>query len=220
MAVVAHAVVRVAVVEDHQLYREMLSSVLADQAGIEVRTSVAGAQAARAAITAGSVDVAILDVELADGNGVSLGVQLRRRDPRIGILLLSGLDVMELLLDLPADVRRGWSYLSKASAISVHTVTAAIRATASGHTMLDPALVAKSVPRKGSSLARLTPRQLDVLQLLATGLSNAGIAQRLELSERTLENHLNSIYAALKLPENQNSRVSAVLRFIEETSHG
>ena len=69
-------------------------------------------------------------------------------------------------------------------------------------------------------MSRLTPRQLDVLQLVATGLSNAGIAERLALSERSIENHLNGVYAALALPQSHNSRVSAVLRFIEETSHG
>jgi DNA-binding NarL/FixJ family response regulator len=211
---------RVAVVEDHQLYREMLVSALASQEGIAVTVTAAGAQEARALISPGSIDVAVLDVELADGNGVALGIQLRRKDPNVGVMLLSSHDVMELLLDLPPDVRRGWSYLSKSSAVSIEIVTRALRATAGGRTVLDPELVHRAVPRRGSSLARLTPRQLEVLQLLATGLSNTGIAERLEISERSIENHLNLAYAALDLPKSQNSRVSAVLRFIEETSRG
>jgi DNA-binding NarL/FixJ family response regulator len=220
MKVEPHTPLRVAVVEDHQLFREMLVSALTGQDDITVAVTSAGAQEARTLIEPGRIDVAVLDVELADGNGVALGIQLRRKDPRIGIMLLSSYDVMELLLDLPPDVRRGWSYLSKSSAVSIQTITRALRGTASGHTVLDPELVQRAVPRHGSTLARLTPRQLEVLQLLATGLSNTGIAEHLGISERSVENHLNVTYAALELPKAHNSRVSAVLRFIEETSRG
>lgn len=211
---------RLAIVEDHQLFREMFVSVLDGQENITVVVTAAGAQNARALIEPGCIDVAVLDVELSDGNGVALGIQLRRKDPELGIMLLSSYDVMELLLDLPPDVRRGWSYLSKSSAVSIQTVTNALYATVAGRTVLDPELVQRAVPRRGSALARLTPRQLEVLQLLATGLSNTGIGERLSISERSVENHLNLTYAALDLPPGHNSRVSAVLRFIEETSRG
>jgi len=211
---------RVAVVEDHPLYREMLVATLSGRPELEIVAVADGARQARSLIEPGAVDVALLDVELPDGNGVALGIQLRRRDPRIGILLLSGQDVMELLLDLPPDVRRGWSYLSKGSAVSVEDVTRAIRATARGVTVIDPELARRAVPRRGSALSRLTDRQLEVLQLAAVGLSNAGIAERLGISAGSVENRLNLVYEALELPEGHNSRVSAVLRFIEETSRG
>lgn len=208
-----------AVVEDHQLFREMLTESLNAQPGLRVVLSTASAQQARTELTPGAADVALLDVDLPDGNGVALGIQLRRRDPRIRVLLLSAHNVMGLLLDLPADVRRGWSYLSKASALSIEGLTAAVRATAEGRSVLDPELVRRAVPRRGSSLSRLSARQLEVLRLVATGLSTASIAELLDVSTRSVENHLNAVYSRLGIEPQQNARVAAVLRYLEETSH-
>lgn len=211
--------VRVAIVDDQPLYRDMLASVLSATAELEVVVVAEGAAEARRQISRHQIDVAILDVDLVDGSGVGLGIQLRRVDASIGIVLISAQDVMELLLDLPADVRRGWSYLSKNSPLtSTDTIVQAVLATARGETVLDPQLVATALPRSGSSLAGLSPRQYQVLQLVAQGLSNAGVAEVLGISPRSVENHLNLIYAALDLPAENNSRVSAVLRLIEESS--
>lgn len=210
---------QVAIVDDHPLYREMLESVLAGAPEVEVVLTAGDVAEARRLIVPGEVDVAILDIDLPDGNGVGLGTVLRRADPSIGILLVSSQDVMEYLLDLPHDVRRGWSYLSKNSPLSsTRTIVEAIRATAAGETVLDPELVTLARPRTGSSLAALSARQYEVLTLVAQGRSNAGVATRLGISVRSVENHLNLIYAILQLPEEDNSRVSAVLRFVEESS--
>lgn len=209
---------RIAVVDDQPLYLEMLSTVLAGHPEIEVVLSAGGAAEARTAIQPGAIDVAILDVDLADGNGVGLGISLRRADPAIGIMLLSSQDVMELLLDLPADVRRGWSYLSKTASLSTQSLVDAIKATARGETVLDGELVRRARPREGSLLAQLSKRQYEVLQLVAQGLSNSGVAEALDISARSVENHLNAIYAALEIPEGRNARVSAVLKLVEETS--
>jgi DNA-binding NarL/FixJ family response regulator len=209
---------RVGVVEDQPLYRDMVVALLRAQPGVEVPLVASGASEARAAFQPDCIDVAVLDVHLEDGNGLALGVSLRRRDPGLGILLLSSHDVMELLLDLPPDVRDGWSYLSKNSGTSAEVLVRALESTAAGHTVIDPELAAKAFRREGSSLAELTTRQYEVLQLVASGLSNAGIAERLGLSERSIENHINAIYSLLGLPRDRNQRVSAVLRFIEETS--
>ncbi|WP_022882609.1 response regulator transcription factor [Gryllotalpicola ginsengisoli] len=209
---------RVGVVEDQPLYRDMIVALLTAQPGVAVAMTAGGAAEARAAFEPGALDVAVLDVHLADGNGLALGVSLRRRDPDLGILLLSSHDVMELLLDLPADVRDGWSYLSKNSTTSAEVLMRALESTAAGRTVVDPALAAGAYRREGSSLAQLSDRQYEVLQLVASGLSNAGIARELGLSERSVENHINAVYAALDLPRDRNQRVSAVLRFIEETA--
>ncbi|MCX7523286.1 response regulator transcription factor [Microbacterium sp. STN6] len=211
---------RLAVVEDQPLYRQMLAGLLNTQSGMRVVAEAAGAAEARRRIKPGGADVALLDVELPDGNGVGLGVALRRADPHIGIVLLSSQDVMELLLDLPEDVRRGWSYLSKSSATSVETLLQAIRATARGEVVLDPTLVEAATVRAGSALASLSARQYEVLTLVARGLSNQGVAEQLGLSARSVENHLGAIYAALDLPPAHNSRVAAVLRLIEDTARG
>ncbi len=209
---------RIALVDDQPLYLEMLSSVLGGHPNIELVLAAAGAAEARANLRPGMVDVAILDVDLADGNGVGLGISLRRADPNIGIMLLSSQDVMELLLDLPADVRRGWSYLSKTASLSTQSLVDAIEATARGETVLDGELVRRARPREGSLLAQLSKRQYEVLQLVAQGLSNTGVAEALEISARSVENHLNAIYTALEIPEGRNARVSAVLKLVEESS--
>lgn len=214
----SRAPLRVAIVEDQPLYRSMLVQLLDADPRTTVAVEASGAAEARRRIIPGTVDVAILDIELSDGNGVGLGVSLRRAAPELGVLLLSSQDVMELLLDLPPDVRRGWSYLSKTTSTSAASLFTAIEATAAGQTVLDPELIGRSVPRAGSALAGLSQRQFQVLSLVAEGLSNAGIAERLGLSSRSVENHLNAVYSALDLPVGHNSRVSAVLRLIEETS--
>ena len=209
---------RVAVVEDHQLYREMLVASLMGEPSVTVSVVAAGAQEARARIAPGAVDVALLDVDLPDGNGVALGVQLRRRDPDVAVMLLSAQDVLALLLDMPADVRRGWSYLSKSSALSTADLVRALHATAEGRTVLDAELVRRARPRRASSLEQLSPRQREVLRLVATGMSNSAVGAELGISTHSVENHLSGIYTMLHLPADQNPRVAAVLRFIEETS--
>ena len=167
----------------------------------------------------GSVDCVILDIDLPDGNGIALGVTLRRRTPTLGILLLSAHDAMDLLLDLPADVAAGWGYLSKTSSTSEEVLVNAVRAAAVGETVLDPALLARMTPRAGSDVARLTDRQYEVLRLLAAGLSNAGIGDRLGITEKSVQNHVNGMYATLGIDADpqRNPRVSAALRLLEET---
>src|SRR5690606_2918717 len=122
------------------------------------------------AIAVGRVDAALLDIELPDGNGIRLGLELRQGNPEIGIVLLSAQDAMAALLSLPAAARNGWSYLSKTSTTSTGALMRALWASAEGRTMLDPELVRASTPRAGSALAALTGRQLDALRLLASGL--------------------------------------------------
>ncbi|WP_298226667.1 response regulator transcription factor [Gryllotalpicola sp.] len=210
--------VRVAVVEDQPLYRDMIVTLLRAQEGVEVVLIADGASSARAEFQPGTIDVAVLDVHLSDGNGLALGVSLCRKDPNLGVLLLSSHDVMELLLDLPEDVRAGWSYLSKNSTTSVDVLMRAIQSTARGITVIDPALAEGAFPRAGSSLSVLSDRQYEVLRHVAAGLTNEGIGEKLGISSRSVENHINAIYASLGLPRGRNQRVSAVLRFIEETS--
>lgn len=211
--------IRVAVVEDQPLFREMLQSTFHAVPTIRVVIAAASAAEARAKITPGAVDLVILDIELPDGNGIALGVSLRRRDPRLSILLLSAHNAMSLLLDLPADVRSRWSYLSKSSSTSTQTLLTTIVRTAAGHTVLDPALLQDAEPRAGTSAATLTTRQFEVLRLIAEGLSNSGIGERLGIAEKSVQNHINAIYAALKIDDDpaQNPRVTAALRLLEES---
>lgn len=210
--------VRVAIVEDHALYRDLLESSLASVPGITVVACVSGSTEAKKAIQPGAVDVAILDIELADGNGIGLGVSLRRANPQLGIVLLSGRDMIELVLGLPENERHGWSYLSKSSSTSLEMLVDVIRQTAQGHTVIDPALVDRSRARSGTPVGALTRRQFEILRLVARGLSNQSIADDLGIAANSVVNHLSSIYTALGIPEGSNARVSAVLEFLNDTS--
>jgi DNA-binding NarL/FixJ family response regulator len=210
---------RVGVVEDQPLYRAMLARTLEANERLHVVASVGTVAEARAALVPGVADVAVLDIDLPDGNGIALGVQLRRAQPGLGILLLSAHDAMDLLLDLPRDVSHGWGYLSKTSSTSEAFLVEAVLAAARRQTVLDPALLAGMRPRRGSDVARLTDRQFEVLRLLAQGLSNAGIAERLTITEKSVQNHVNAIYATLDIDADRehNPRVRATLRLLEET---
>ncbi len=211
--------VRVAVVEDQPLFRSMLERMLDDTPGLHVVAAVGTVTEATRVLRPGMAHVAVLDIDLPDGNGIALGVTLRRAQPDLGILLLSAHDAMDLLLDLPRDVAAGWGYLSKTSSTSEEVLVAAVRAAAVGETVLDPALLARMTPRAGSAVARLTDRQYDVLRLLAAGLSNAGIGTRLGITEKSVQNHVNAMYATLGIDTDpsRNPRVSAALRLLEET---
>jgi DNA-binding NarL/FixJ family response regulator len=213
------APVRVVVVEDQPLFRSMLELTLGNADAVRVVASVGTVKEATAALRPGAADVAVLDIDLPDGNGIALGVTLRRHQPRLGILLLSAHDAMDLLLDLPHDVASGWSYLSKTSSTSAQTLVTAIRSAAAGHTTLDPALLDRMAPRAGSAVSRLTDRQYAVLRLLAQGLSNAGIGEALSITEKSVQNHINGIYGTLGIDADpsRNPRVTAALRLLEET---
>ncbi|WP_426594318.1 response regulator [Cellulomonas sp. McL0617] len=219
MSTPSHQPIRVAVVEDQPLFRSMLEHTLSSTLGLDVVVAIGTATEAARMIRPGLVDVAILDIDLPDGNGIALGVTLRRRMPDLGILLLSAHDAMDLLLDLPPDVAAGWGYLSKNSSTSEAVLVGAVRAAAVGETVLDPALLARMTPRAGSAVARLTDRQYEVLRLLAAGLSNAGIGDRLGITEKSVQNHVNGMYATLGIDSDpkRNPRVSAALRLLEQT---
>ena len=210
---------RVAIVEDQPLFRSMLERSFGDAGGFEVVAALGSVTEARAVLSPGLVDVVVLDIDLPDGNGIALGVTLRRSQPQLGILLLSAHDAMDLLLDLPRDVAHGWGYLTKTSTTSEPTLLHAVRAAAAGETVLDPALLERVAPRAGSSVARLTQRQYTVLRLLAQGLSNAGIAAQLGITEKSVQNHVYAVYTTLGIDTDpaRNPRVSAALRLLEET---
>jgi DNA-binding NarL/FixJ family response regulator len=215
---VVNSEIRVAIVEDHDLYRELLATSLSGTSGITVVGTFSSVAAAKEGLKPGDVDVALLDIELGDGNGVALGVALRRASPTLGIVLLSARNMVELLLGLPEDIRRGWSYLSKTSVTSLDTLVSTIRATHQGETVLDPALVARSFARRGTPVSTLTNRQFEILRMVARGMANQSIADELGIANNSVVNHLSAIYASLNIPEGQNARVSAVLEFLNDTS--
>ncbi|HEY0216348.1 MAG TPA: response regulator transcription factor [Cellulomonas sp.] len=210
---------RVGIVEDEALMRSVLTDILNAEPNIEVLHAADGFEQGKELLAPGSVDIAVVDVDLGDGNGVALAVQLQRADPRLSVLLLSGHDVMDLVLSVRSQVARPWSYLSKRTSLDRTTLVRAIVATARGQVVLDPALMRRSRPADDSRLAALTESQMAVLRLVAEGFSNQAVADLLGLSPRSVENHLVSIYKQLGVGSgDSNPRVTAVLSFLQQSS--
>lgn len=213
---------RLAVVEDEPLYRELLvTSLVARLPDMTVVGSFASAAELTSALRADEMDVLLTDVDLGPGaDGTQLGVHLRRRNRRLGVVLLSNLSMPGLLAKLPEDVRGGWSYLLKTSVADLDQLGLAIRESAVGGMVIDSALTRKLVPEQTGPLADLTPRQIDVLSRMANGWSNKRIADDLVLSVRTVESVISDIIAALAIPKDvdgYNARVACVLVYLRHT---
>lgn len=209
----------VMVVEDQPLFREMLAVLLSDQNGLHVAAVASSAESARR-VDIRTLDVALLDLRLPDGDGIRLGRELRQRRPRLGILVLSASDSISTLLEVPGSEAAGWGFLSKNSSLSASALVYAIRAVAAGRTVLDPAIRAQREVRRNSPLSRLSRRQREVVALVADGLTNAAIADRLGISPRSVDAHLNAAYGLLGIPASRerNPRVEAVRSYLRHTT--
>jgi len=212
--------VRVLVVEDEGLFRDMLQTALAAQPAIQVVAAVAtGEEAVREAERV-VPDVVLADIELGPGlNGIEAASRIRARHNHAGVVLLSAHRDKQYIASLPAGEARGWSYLLKPSVTDTATLVRAIEGAAAGLVVLDPALVDSLRPRPRSPVDALSDRQRQVLALMAKGYSNAGIAQELVLTEKTVENYVGGIFQALGLDRGEavHQRVKAVLAFLEGT---
>lgn len=213
---------RVAVVEDEPLYRELLvTGLIARLPDVAVVGSFGSAEDLSSALRADEIDVLLADLDLGPGaDGTQLGVHLRRRNRRMGVVLLSNLAMPGLLASLPEDVRGGWSYLLKTSVADLDQLGLAIRESAAGGMVIDSALTSKLMAERSSPLAQLTPRQMDVLSRMANGWSNKRIADDLVLSVRTVESVISDIIAALAIPKDvdgYNARVACVLVYLRHT---
>lgn len=207
------------IVEDEALYRDLLAMALTTP-----QTKVVGAyedgQSALAGCQNQQVDVAVLDIELPGPyNGIQLGLVLRKIYPKIGIVLLSNHSDPAFFSAIPQDKVNGWSYLSKKSVGDVEALHRAIIGAAEGLVVLDQQLVNKATPRKGSLLEQLTPRQHEIMSLIAQGYSNAAIAERLVLAPKSVENHINQMYQVLDIDTHNpqiQPRVKAVLTYLQQ----
>jgi DNA-binding NarL/FixJ family response regulator len=209
----------IVIVEDEDLYRDLLRIALSQQPDIEVVGVFADSESALVGIPRLRPRVAVLDIELPGGlNGVQLGLRLRGGLPNIGIILLSNHADPEFVAALPPDVLAGWSYLQKRSVSDVAVLQRAIVGATSGLVTLDPGLVTGMRPRAGGVLERLTPRQLEILALMAQGFTNRAIGERLYLAEKSIENQINAMYQQLDIDRRQpavHSRVRAVLAYLQ-----
>lgn len=212
--------VRVVIVEDEALYREMLVSVLSQHHEIEIVGSYQDGPSCLEDAPRVNPDVALLDIELPDGmNGIQLGLKLRESIPEIGIVFLSHHNNPAFLSALQRGRLVGWSYLNKKSVVDVDALRRALTGVNAGLVVLDQALVTEAQPQEDSWLSTLTPRQTDILSLIAQGYTNVAIADRLNISVKTVENHINQMYQSMGLGESPDfqPRVLAVLEYLSQS---
>lgn len=162
----------------------------------------------------------LMDIELAgEMDGIEAALIIKDERPETGIVILSAHNDRRYVTSLPLGEKPGWSYLLKQSVPDVATIVRAIRASMDGMAMLDPGVVSSLRPKKSSVLARLTPRQLEVLQNLAEGYNNLAIAERLVIAEKSVETYINAVYQELGVSAEPgiSPRVKATRLFLEES---
>jgi DNA-binding NarL/FixJ family response regulator len=211
---------RVVVAEDQMLLREGLSRLLAD-AGFDVVAQAADADDLRRKVAAHRPDVAIVDVQMPPDHtddGLRAAIEIRRTDPDIGILMLSQFRDEAYALDLIGENAQGVGYLLKDRVADVDSFADAVRRVARGGSALDPEIVALMVGRrrKHDPLGTLTPREHQVLTLMAEGKSNRGIAESLNVTVAAVEKHVGRIFGKLGLADEplEHRRVLAVLTLL------
>jgi DNA-binding NarL/FixJ family response regulator len=215
--------VRVALADDAAVLREGLARVLTE-AGVEVVAQVGTADELLTAIDEQQPDVTVIDIRMPptwSDEGLTVAGEIRRRFPQVGVLLLSQYVEAEYALRLLDRESERTGYLLKDRMLDVHDLVDALERVAAGETVVDPALVSQLLgrAREHSPLDQLTPRESEVLSLMAEGLTDRGIAQRLYLTHNTVETHIRHIIAKLGLPATpaDNRRVHAVLAYLRSS---
>jgi DNA-binding NarL/FixJ family response regulator len=212
--------VRVAIAEDSLLLREGLASLLGE-AGFDVIAQCENADELRLKIDSYEVDVAIVDIRLPpthNDEGLVAALDIRNRHPTVGVLVLSQYMELGLAMKLLADSAEGVGYLLKDRISDVEEFVASVERVGAGGSVVDPIIVSTLLSRRRSQdpLAALTPREREVLELMATGSSNQGIADALVITLRAVEKYVSSIFGKLGLPStgSESRRVLAVLMFL------
>jgi DNA-binding NarL/FixJ family response regulator len=211
---------RLAIAEDSVLLREGLARLLGD-AGFEVVAQCGTADELMLKMNSYEIDVAIVDIRLPpthNDEGLRAALEIRANHPSVGVLVLSQYVELGLAMKLLADSAEGVGYLLKDRISDVEQFVAAVRRVAAGGSALDPIIVSTLLARRRSDdpLAALTPREHEVLELMATGSSNQGIADALVITLRAVEKYVSSIFGKLGLPStgSESRRVLAVLMFL------
>jgi DNA-binding NarL/FixJ family response regulator len=205
------AQIRVFLLDDHEIVRRGLRDLLEAEDDLVVVGESDSAHDAKRSILALRPDVAVLDARLPDGSGIDVCRTIRSKDPSIQALILTSYDDDQAMV--AAIMAGAAGYVLKQ--VRSHDLVAAIRTVARGQSLLDPAITAKvldrlrSTPDELDELASLTDREKDILALIAEGLTNRQIGQRLFIAEKTVKNHVSSLLAKLGLERRTQAAVLA-----------
>ena len=214
---------RVIIAEDSVLLRSGMASLLQD-AGVHILAQVGDADALLQAVEQHpGVDLCLVDIRMPptySEEGIQAGVTIRRQHPDVAVLLLSQHVVSRYAADLLGGGSSKVGYLLKDRVADIDDFVSVLHRVAAGGAAIDPEVVSQLLSRRrDSALERLTPREGEVLQVMAQGLNNAGIAARLTVTERAVEKHIRSIFTKLDLGQDDHDhrRVQAVLRYLRGT---
>jgi len=215
--------IRVVIADDAHVIREGLAATLSAAPDIELVGICSDGNELRAAIAAQHPDVVITDVRMppgGDGEGIRIASSLRKSDPEVGVVVLTQYVESAYAVALMRDGSSGRGYLLKDRVRNRQELLSDIRTVAAQGSVLDPcvieALIEGRAREADSPLARLTPREREVLAELAEGKSNTAIAESLVVTRRAVEKHVNSIFAKLDLArtDSVSRRVKAALLFL------
>ena len=211
---------RVVLADDSVLLREGIARLLED-AGFEVVGQAGNADELLLKVRSYSPDVAVVDIRMPPTHtdeGLHAAREIREKYPGVGVLVLSQYVEPGYAMDLLAESAEGVGYLLKDRVSDVDEFASAVRRVAEGGSALDPTIVSQLVGRRRGTdpIDSLTPREREVLELMAEGRSNSGIASRLVVTERAVEKHVTSIFGKLRLPAApaDHRRVLAVLAYL------
>ncbi len=212
---------KVAIAEDSVILRDGLAGLLTDR-GHDVVAAVGDGDALRSAVAALHPDVCVVDIRMPPSftdEGLRAAIAVRREQPDVGVLVFSQYVETRYAAELLSGSASGVGYLLKDRVADVREFVDALVRVAGGGTALDPEVVAQllGASRRGDVLDSLTPRERQVLEQMAQGMSNAGIASTLVVTERAVEKHIANVFMKFDLPpsETDNRRVLAVLRYLQ-----
>ncbi len=212
--------IRVFLLDDHEIVRRGVRELLETEPDIEVVGEAGTASSALARIPALTPDVAVLDVQLPDGNGVDVCRDIRSALPQVACLMLTSFDEDEALFD--AIMAGAAGYVLKQ--IRGTDLVGAIRVIASGRSMLDPASVGKVMARmrdqaaRSDPLAGLTGQERRILELIGEGLTNRQIGERMFLAEKTVKNYVSALFAKLGM-ERRTQAAAFAARVFDDHEH-
>jgi DNA-binding NarL/FixJ family response regulator len=214
--------VRVVIADDAVLLREGVARIL-EEAGFEVVGQAGNAEELMLKVRSYDPNVAVVDIRMPPTHtdeGLRAAQEIREKHPGVGVLVLSQYVEAAYAMELLSESAEGVGYLLKDRVSDVKEFADAVRRVGDGGSALDPAIVSQLVGRRRGDdpIDHLTPREREVLGLMAEGRSNSGIAERLVVTERAVEKHVTSIFGKLRLPaaSEDHRRVLAVLAYLHQ----